>query len=188
MSLTNWQNGLSNTYNGVDEGNLQALTLRSMCELGYTFALINSSRAMVRPFLADGSYRSEDSAMVDACHNARRQVQTSVRHAIEFVRKLGISHAHVLWPAWSQAAFSSISHLILLMAVTSKTLEDASVWVQDLQTARQELRSKSTLIHALRLGVLRIDSLFWRMIANVLKLEPHVREAFTAASISITKP
>lgn len=69
----------------------------------------------------------------------------------------------------------------MTMATSSPTFEEATTWINSLQSTRKSLRLKVASFPFLRLGLLRIDALFWRGITNVLELEQHVEEAFRAA-------
>lgn len=83
----------------------------------------------------------------------------------------------MFWPQWSQVAFSSICFLELMMAVSSPDTEEAVIWFQSLQKVRKEMRLKASMLPVLRLGLLRIDALFWKGIDKVLHLEPHIKDA-----------
>lgn len=65
-----------------------------------------------------------------------------------------------------------------MMASYALTKEDAMTWFKMLQQTRRQLRIKSNSLSILRLGLLRIDSIFWRGIDVVLHLDTHVIEAF----------
>lgn len=99
----------------------------------------------------------------------------------EVIRNLSPDKDSVFWPPWTQFAFSSVCFTLMTMAVTSPDFEEASSWISDLQSTRRCLRLKVASFPFLRLGLLRIDALFWRGISNVLHLQPHVAEAFKAA-------
>ena len=87
----------------------------------------------------------------------------------------------MFWPHWSQVAFSCICFLNLLMAITSPDIQEATTWFRDLHMTRKEMRLKSNMLPVLRLGLLRIDALFWKGIDKVLHLQPHVQDALAAS-------
>jgi hypothetical protein len=65
----------------------------------------------------------------------------------------------------------------LLMAITSPDAQEAITWFRDLHIARKEMRLKSNMLPVLRLGLLRIDAIFWKGVDKVLRLQPHVKDA-----------
>jgi hypothetical protein len=83
----------------------------------------------------------------------------------------------MFWPHWSQVAFSSICFLDLMMAVSSPDTEEAVNWFRNLQKVRKEMRLKANMLPVLRLGLLRIDAIFWKGAEKVLHLQPHVKDA-----------
>lgn len=68
------------------------------------------------------------------------------------------------------------------MAVSSIDRSEADKWVTCLHKVRREMRLKADVLPCLHLGLLRIDSIFWKGIENVLHLEDHVRQAFASGS------
>ncbi|KAK1990903.1 fungal-specific transcription factor domain-containing protein [Colletotrichum falcatum] len=139
-------------------------------------------RAELRPFLAPGSSQLApgEAAVAQA---ARTRTKNCTRALAGVVRGLSPDADGGFWPSWAQLAFSSICFSLMTMAVSSPGLEEASAWIADLQSARRSLRLKVASFPFLRLGLLRVDALFWRGIASVLHLEAHVEEAFRAAGL-----
>lgn len=146
----------------------------------------------MRPLLANPHHNAStpdtantnQSGRADLMSFTRTGVRSSTTAAASFVKSLHENHFHMLWPHWSQVAFSCICFLDLLMAVSSLDTEEALTWFNELHDARREIRLKSAMLPVLRLGLLRIDALFWKGIENVLHLLPHVQEALEASSQS----
>jgi hypothetical protein len=113
---------------------------------------------------------------------ARTGVRSSTTAAATFVKNLKEEHFHMFWPHWSQIAFSCICFLDLLMAISSSDTQEAVTWFGDLHKARKEMRLKSNMLPVLRLGLLRIDALFWKGIDKVIHLQPHVKDALDASA------
>jgi hypothetical protein len=108
---------------------------------------------------------------------ARTGVRSSTSAAADMVTNLKEEHFHMFWPHWSQVAFSSICFLDLMMAVSSPSIEEAAIWFQQLQLVRRHMRLKANMLPVLRLGLLRIDAVYWKGIDKVMNLSPHVMEA-----------
>lgn len=107
----------------------------------------------------------------------RSGLKTCLEQFLEFISNLRSDGTAEHWPPWCQNAFSSLGFALLFMFVSSSTFEEATSWLQLIGSARKQLRLKAESFKALRLGLLRIDSIFWRGIDQVLKLEPHVKLA-----------
>lgn len=141
----------------------------------------------MRSFVGPGA-NEEAAEVADHLHGSQKEVtgfaRTGVRSstiaAANFVKNLREEHFHMFWPQWSQVAFSCICFLDLLMAITSPDMQEATTWFQDLHNARKEMRLKSNMLPVLRLGLLRIDAIFWKGIDKVLRLQPHVKNALEA--------
>ena len=73
------------------------------------------------------------------------------------------------------------------MAASSVDRSEADKWVSCLHKVRRDMRLKADVLPCLHLGLLRIDSIFWKGIDNVLHLEEHVRQAFASGS-SVGRP
>jgi hypothetical protein len=83
----------------------------------------------------------------------------------------------MFWSHWSQVAFSSICSLDLRVAVSSPDTEKAAVWFQNQQKVRKKTRLEANILPVLRLGLLRIDTVFWEGAEKVLHLQSHVKDA-----------
>lgn len=166
-------------------GHLEETTasLNTVCTLGYHYVHMTISRAILRPFL---SYSDPDTVTAEPGHrnpaNARTGIRSATTAAGEFLNSLQQEHAQIFWPHWSQVAFSCICFLDLLMATSSGDAQEAMGWFHELNTTRKSIRLKSTMLPVLRLGLLRIDAVFWKGIDRVLQLRPHVLEALKASS------
>lgn len=163
--------------------------LSTIAALAYHYVQLTIFRAIIRPFVADASSNIDLAQSVD-CPQINRQevvrfartgVRTSTAAAAKFVNDLKEEHFHMFWPQWSQVAFSSICYIDLLMAVSSPDTEEAVTWFRSLQTLRKEMRLKADMLPVLRLGLLRIDSLFWKGLDKVLHLQPHVKDALKSS-------
>ncbi|PVI05976.1 hypothetical protein DM02DRAFT_583579 [Periconia macrospinosa] len=160
-------------------------SLPIICTLGYHYSQMTIFRATIRPFLANvhENVTTPDITNPDQSNRAetlsftRAGVHSSTAVATTFVKSLHQDHSHMFWPHWSQVAFSCICFLDLLMATSSLDTQEALAWFQELHAARREIRLKSAMLPVLRLGLLRIDAIFWKGIDKVLHLLPHVREA-----------
>lgn len=64
-----------------------------------------------------------------------------------------------------------------MMMISAIDAEEATYWFKCLQNLRRDMRLKADTIPCLRLGLLRIDSIFWKGIDRVFNLEDHVRQA-----------
>lgn len=117
-----------------------------------------------------------------AREQARIRAETCILAAAEFIHELRPEDFEVLWPAWSATAFSSICFQILNMAATSIDRNEADKWVTCLNKVRRDMRLKADVLPCLHLGLLRIDSIFWKGVDSVLHLEEHVQQAFASGS------
>ncbi|KAK8124210.1 hypothetical protein PG999_004128 [Apiospora kogelbergensis] len=147
--------------------------------LGCLYAELMVLRAMSRPWLAskDSSSTSESGAMVNY-DQVRLRTRECTKQLSTLVAGLGPEHTAIFWPPWSQMAFSSLFQSQMTMAISSRDSDEASAWVGDLMSTRKSARLRIQSFPQLRLGLIRIDSLFWRGIENVLHLQSHVRDAF----------
>ncbi|KAF1849643.1 uncharacterized protein K460DRAFT_360504 [Cucurbitaria berberidis CBS 394.84] len=164
-------------------------SLPTICALGYHYVQMTIFRAIMRPFVAklNSSTKTTDATnqltrdQQDVMGFARTGVRSSTTATANFVKSLTEEHFHIFWPHWSQVAFSCICFLDLMMAISSPDTQEAVTWFRDLHNARREMRLKSTMLPVLRLGLLRIDAIFWKGVGKVLQLQPHVEEALKAS-------
>ncbi|KAK6833458.1 hypothetical protein PG987_008152 [Apiospora arundinis] len=149
--------------------------------LGCLYVELIVLRAMSRPWLIskEGSASSIlDSGTMAIYDQVRLRMRECTKQLSRLVASLGPEHTAIFWPPWSQMAFSSLFQSQMTMAVSSRDSEEANIWIGDLMNTRKSARLRTQSFPQLRLGLIRIDSLFWRGIENVLHLKPHVREAF----------
>jgi hypothetical protein len=164
----------------------EAVALSTICNLGFHYVQMTIFRAIMRPFVDPGSGQAPSDAenlpqtSQQVTGFARTGMRSSTVAAAKFVKNLREEHFHMFWPQWSQVAFSCICFLDLMMAITSPDIQEATAWFEDLRNARKEMRLKSNMLPVLRLGLLRIDAIFWKGIDKVLHLRPHVQDALKA--------
>lgn len=150
--------------------------------LGQLYVQLIIGRAKLRPWLAETTateYHSHDPSR--SLRAIREEMKTCIIGMSAIIRSLSPDTAGGFWAPWNQFMFSSVCFTLMTMAVTSADFEEASGWIADLESTRKLLRLKVVSFPFLRLGLLRIDALFWRGIENVLQLKPHVADAFKAA-------
>ncbi|UNI16586.1 hypothetical protein JDV02_003012 [Purpureocillium takamizusanense] len=151
----------------------------AICDLAYHYTYLLLHRAAMRTFHhlenLDGSPHLAAQAQI---------VRQSTRDCTEgfhaFIKNLKAEDVNGVWPPWAQAAISSLCFTQLTMVASAPTHDEALDWIKRLQMTRTELRLKAKSFPILRLGLLRIDSIFWRGVDNVLHLQPHVSQAFTS--------
>jgi hypothetical protein len=107
-------------------------------------------------------------------------LRTAASDFVEFIKTIKTDATQVFWPPWCPTVFSTLCFTLLSAVVTSNNENEAAEWLALLQTTRRELRLKATTLPVLRLGLLRIDAVFWRGLDKVLRLEPHVQAAIHA--------
>ncbi|KAJ8117656.1 hypothetical protein OPT61_g1205 [Boeremia exigua] len=164
-------------------------SLYTVCTLGYHYIQMTIFRAIMRPFVANIDSDAETTEMTgqsaedqrDVLNFARTGVRSTTTSATSFVKSLKEEHFHIFWPHWCQVALSSICFLELMMAASSQETQEATSWFRDLHAVRKEMRLKSNMLPVLRLGLLRIDAVFWKGIDNVILLQPHVKDALQAS-------
>lgn len=155
--------------------------ISSANHLAYLYIEILIHRALLRPWLAGGKSTNSPTGEDEDIRHTRTNMRRCMKSASDFVRSLSPELSAVFWPPWSQAALSSILQTHMMMAISSLDYDEALSWVQDLMSTRRSARLRVKSFPQLRLGLLRIDSLFWRGIGRVLNLEPHVSDAFISA-------
>ncbi|KXH66036.1 fungal specific transcription factor [Colletotrichum salicis] len=139
-------------------------------------------RAGLRPVLVQGStgYDASDER-ASPMEEQREAMRGCTRGLSDVVKSLSSDTDNWFWPSWTQLIISSICFTQMTMAISSHTYQEAFDWITDLQSTRKSLRLKVASFSFLRLGLLRIDALFWRGLANVFHLEEHIEAAFKAA-------
>ncbi|KAF5253726.1 hypothetical protein FANTH_1418 [Fusarium anthophilum] len=111
----------------------------------------------------------------------REILKTVLEQYSDFLKTLKSDETAEHWPPWCQSAFSSLCFAMLFMFVSATTYEEALSSMELLQTTRKQMRLKANAFVVIRLGLLRMDAIFWRGVDQVLKLEPHVKLALDAS-------
>ncbi|KAI9150450.1 Communesin biosynthesis cluster-specific transcription factor cnsN [Paramyrothecium foliicola] len=160
-----------------DPQNSSKSMLSAVLCLGHHYIILLTMRASLHPLIQITKTSSE-----------YQDRTVKMKHALadyeEFLRSIRTDELNGFWPPWCQGAFSSFCFTQLLMAANAATADDATYWVQTLQETRRQLRLKSNSLPILRLGLLRIDAIFWRGVDQVLHLEDHVTRAFKEGGTS----
>lgn len=147
-------------------------------ELGHHYVRLNVFRAILRRLsFTQETNGTHDPSLLEAERSARLGAHACSTSFLAYIRSLSQNVVQTFWPYWAQPAFSSLSHVILLMAITSPSYEEALKWAQDLKRARKELKLKASMHSVFLLASIRIDSIFWKDITKVLHLKPHVMQA-----------
>ncbi|OLN92250.1 putative transcriptional regulatory protein C25B8.11 [Colletotrichum chlorophyti] len=153
----------------------------TFARLGRLYGQLIVLRAEIRSWLTQKPALESHSNDVPNHAQTSRQSMRKCTHALsDIIRGLNPDIDSVFWPSWTQFVFSSVCFTLMTMVVSSPDFDEACSWIVDLQSTRKSLRLKVASFPFLRLGLLRIDALFWRGISNVFHLEPHVAEAFKA--------
>lgn len=154
--------------------------------LGHLYIQMTIFRAIVRPILDASSSLSDvvdesSGASHDVVTFARTGVKSATTAATTFIETLKQEHFDLFWPQWSQVAFSSICFLNLLMASSAPTTQAAISWFEDIHGTRKIMRARSNMLPTLRLGLLRIDAIYWKRVEKVLHLRPDLLDALKAS-------
>ncbi|KAI2705089.1 transcriptional regulator family: Fungal Specific TF [Penicillium roqueforti] len=182
-SLFSWHRPVSVPSTDVRSLNQgRPIGLERTLEMNYHYIHLSISRAILRPFLQPTVENLNEAEYIMAREQARIRAETCILAAAEFIHELRPEDFEVLWPAWSATAFSSICFQILNMAATSIDRNEADKWVTCLNKVRRDMRLKADVLPCLHLGLLRIDSIFWKGVDSVLHLEEHVQQAFASGS------
>ncbi|KAF5679599.1 transcriptional activator of allantoin GABA catabolic [Fusarium heterosporum] len=110
----------------------------------------------------------------------RRELKTLLEEFPNFIKNLKSDETAQHWPPWCQSAFSSMCYAMLFMFVSAPTFDEAFSFIKLLEATRRQMRLKANTFLVLRLGLLRMDAIFWRGIDQVLHLEPHIKLALEA--------
>lgn len=145
--------------------------------LGYQYVKLLIVRAVSRP----AANRATDASYSNVDPISRNMLRNAALEFVSFVQSIRTDDAQVFWPPWCPTVFSTLCFTLLSAVVTSRDENEAAEWLAILQKTRRDLRLKATTLPVLRLGLLRIDAVFWRGLDKVLRLEPHVQTAVQAA-------
>ena len=111
----------------------------------------------------------------------RNSLKSVLGQFADLVKSLKSDETAEHWPPWCQSAFSSLCFAMLFMFVSAATYEEALSYMKLLEETRKQMRLKANSFVVLRLGLLRMDAIFWRGVDQVLKLKPHVKLALDAS-------
>ena len=151
-------------------------------DLGYHYTNLIILRAALRSLVPPAG------RAVDNFHNAaqvylvRERVKQSLKSFVNHLESLRIEDMAEFWPPWVPLAISSFCFTLLAMILTSYSCDEALEWSTLLNSTRKTLRLQSKSSYIFSLGLLRIDSIFWRGAENVLHVPPHAVPAFTSAN------
>ncbi|KAF5533249.1 transcriptional regulatory [Fusarium mexicanum] len=145
-------------------------------KLGYYYVQLLTLRAAMH---AQDSHRSVYNNSDQ--WSPRKSLKTVLEQYSDFLKTLKSDETAEHWPSWCQSAFSSLCFAMLFMFVSATTYEEALSSMELLQATRKQMRLKANAFVVIRLGLLRMDAIFWRGVDQVLKLEPHVKLALDAS-------
>ncbi|KAF5538615.1 transcriptional regulatory [Fusarium napiforme] len=144
-------------------------------KLGYYYTQLLILRAAVH------AQDSHPSASTLDQWSPRESLKAVLEQYSDFLKNLKSDETAEHWPPWCQSAFSSLCFAMLFMFVSATTYEEALSSMKLLQATRKQMRLKANAFVVIRLGLLRMDAIFWRGVDQVLKLEPHVKLALDAS-------
>lgn len=167
--------GGTDTGQGSMQGTLQ--------QLGYHYVRLLILRAAMRPFLCASNIKQDACVPSDgsSTQNLRNEMRACAYQFMTLIKDLNPNSTHGFWPPWCPTAVSTLCYALLSGVVSSSTEGEALEWINLLQAVRRELRMKASALPILRLGLLRIDSIFWRGLENVFCLDHHVQTAVHAS-------
>lgn len=127
------------------------------------------------------NYPLRDAGMQREWHEAEQ----CLTNALLFIDTLRHDAASQFWPVWAPLAFSSIVNLMLHMFVISTSPEEAKERMQRIRDTRETLRLSSKQLPVLQLGLLRIDSVFWKGLDQIFDLQPHIYDALSSEFVGL---
>ncbi|KAF4950091.1 hypothetical protein FGADI_8430 [Fusarium gaditjirri] len=145
-------------------------------KLGYYYTQLLILRAAVHAQDANSSVSNTSGQW-----SPRENLRTVLEQSSDFLKSLKSDETAEHWPPWCQSAFSSFCFAMLFMFASATTYEEALSCMELLQATRRQMRLKANAFVVIRLGLLRMDAIFWRGVDQVLKLEPHVKLALDAS-------
>lgn len=165
--------------------------LRDLCDLGHHFIKLLIFKAASRSLLHEHDDRNSDldaDARPEARHFSRSGSQGATSAAAEYIGSLNQEHCDMFWPHWTQSAFASVCFVQLTMALSSTSRDEAISWFRELADLRKKMRVRSRAMPILRLGLLRMDSIFWKGPKTVLTMTEPVLQAFHAVFVNQDDP
>jgi hypothetical protein len=125
-------------------------------------------RAILRPF-HNTKGAASDPREVEARRLSRAGAKACVAAFTSFTSGLKSGWIHAFWPFWCTLGWSMLCNLALLLFVTADSVEDAEECRLLLDRARRAVRLHSRSLDILRFSLLRIDSIFWKGLENVIR-------------------
>lgn len=169
------------------EAKFEDVNLSGPMLLGGHFVKVLLFRAILRPFQTtsrSGNSVPADTRELEAHRLSRAGAKGCVTSFVAFTADLKSGWIHGFWPfcksmavlartsltsvAGSTLAWSTLCNLALSLYVSAETAEEASECQVSLDRARKTIRLQSKSLHILRFSLLRIDSIFWKGLNNVL--------------------
>lgn len=169
------------------EAKFEDVNLSGPMLLGGHFVKVLLFRAILRPFQTasrDANSVPADARELEAHRMSRAGAKACVTSFVAFTADLKSGWIHGFWPfcksiivsarprltsvAGCTLAWSTLCNLALLLQVSAETAEEASECQVSLDRARKTIRLQAKSLEILRFSLLRIDSIFWKGLDNVL--------------------
>lgn len=166
---------------GNIQGHSRAQPLSDLCDIGHHFIKLLIFKAASRSLLSEHSTgESELNAEErrDARHFSRSGSKSATVAFADCIGALSQEHSDIFWPHWTQSAFGSVCFVLFTMALSSESTDEATSWFRELADLRRKIRLRSRAMPILRLGLLRVDSIFWLGPEKALKMSEPVRRAY----------
>lgn len=184
-----------NRWSGValeieDEAKFEEVNLSGPMLLGGHFVKVLLFRAILRPFqtLPGGTNLAPaDARELEAHRLSRAGAKACVTSFVAFTADLKSGWIHGFWPFCKfitisastllmsfpgcTLAWSTLCNLALMLQVSAETVDEARECQVSLDRARKTIRLQSKSLDILRFSLLRIDSIFWKGLDNVLTTE-----------------
>jgi len=153
------------------EAKFEDVNLSGPMLLGGHFVKVLLFRAILRPFQTTS--RSADSLPADpreleAHRLSRAGAKACVTSFVAFTADLRSGWINGFWPFWCTLAWSTLCNLALMLHVSAETIGEAQECQISLDRARKAIRLHAKSLDVLRFSLLRIDSIFWKGLDNVL--------------------
>ncbi|KAJ5160724.1 transcriptional regulator family: Fungal Specific TF [Penicillium canariense] len=178
--ITTWRDTVLISFTGQlpSMGQATRTAIGRVAEMHYHYIHLSIIRATLRPFFRASADEMRSPEYLASRSQVHSQAKTCISTVAGFIRTLGSNDRENFWPMWSATVFSSVNYQILLMAIGSIDQAEAACYWSYLQRIRRDMRLQSDALPHLRLGLLRIDSIFWKGIDTVFSLDEHVYQAY----------
>lgn len=169
------------------EAKFEDVNLSGPMLLGGHFVRVLLFRAILRPFQTPSRGANSvpaDARELEAHRLSRAGAKACVASFTAFTADLKSGWIHGFWPfcklvnipirksltrlTGCTLAWSTLCNLALTLQVSAETVEEASECQVSLDRARKTVRLQSKSLDILRFSLLRIDSIFWKGLDNVL--------------------